>query len=145
MGFLDDIMGNDKENTTSSEGIGRSANPLEVSMFFTPLRLSANRSNSIDLVVKVRNLSNENQLVSIDVALPRNCMLGFDPSCINKTAEKQAGELKPGESTTVAIPVWANNQSKGGTYELGITTYHHYRHYDKVMGSLKRSLSLRVA
>ena len=145
MGFLDDILGNEKESTPSSEGIGRSVNPLEVSMYFTPLRLSANRANSIELVVKVRNISAENQLVSVDAVLPRNCMIGFDPSCINKTAEKQAGELKPGQSVVVNIPVWANNQTKSNSYELAITAYHHYRHYDKVMGNVKRSLTLRVA
>lgn len=145
MGFLDDIIGNEKEVAPSTEGIGRSANPLEVSMSFTPLRLSANRANSIDLVVKVRNISNENQLVSVDASLPRKCMIGFDPACINKSVEKQAGELKPGEATTVIIPVWANNQTKSDSYELTITSYHHYRHYDKVMGSVKRFLTLRVA
>ncbi len=145
MGFLDDILGNEKESSPPVEGIGRSANPLEVSMFFTPLRLSANRANSIELVVKIKNISAENQLVSVDLSLPRNCMIGFDPACINKAAEKQGGEVKPGELVTLSIPVWANNQTKPGSYELGLTAYHHYRHYDKVMGSVRKSLVLRVA
>ena len=64
MGFWDSIIG--KEKTTGVPGAGKpqSINPFKVSLSFLPLRLSAHSSNSINIVVKVKNISSEPQLVS---------------------------------------------------------------------------------
>lgn len=140
MGILDSILGSDKPEAPASG----SANPFNMSVSFAPLRLNAKKANSVSLVVKVKNVSGSPQLVSVDALLPRDAMLGFDPPCINKAVEKRVGELKPGASIEVSIPVWANSQTKEGSYPVDITVFSHYIGYEKVLSYLKKSTSLRA-
>ncbi|MBI5228395.1 hypothetical protein HY988_07420 [Candidatus Micrarchaeota archaeon] len=136
---------NNKETTVSATGSEvKSTNPFSIQLSFSPLRLSSNRMNSINLVVRVKNISNEAQLVSVDAMLPRNCMLGFDQACINKTTEKRSGELAPGAFKDVQIEIWANNQTKSGNYPVEVTAFAHYVGYEKVIGYIKKGTSLRV-
>ena len=70
MGFWDSIMGNDKSSEAPSDD--KSGNPFSVSVNFSPLRLSANNRSSVNLLVKVKNVSKSPQLVSVDA------LRGFD-------------------------------------------------------------------
>jgi uncharacterized membrane protein len=140
MGILDSILGSDKPEVPAPG----SSNPFNMTVSFAPLRLNAKKSNSVSLVVKVKNVSGNPQLVSVDALLPRDAMLGFDPPCINKAVEKRMGELKPGATIEVSIPVWANNQTKEGAYAIDVTVFSHYIGYEKVLSYLKKSTSLRA-
>lgn len=142
MGFWDSIVGSDKPQE-EPQGNG-SSNPFNVMVSFAPVRLSANKRSSVSLVVKVKNISGAPQLVSVDALLPKSAMVGFDPACINKAAEKRVGELKAGDSTEVSIPIWSNTQTKEGNYPVAVTVYAHYIGYDKVLSYIKKSTSLRV-
>ncbi len=156
MGFLDSLLG-EEEKRFGKEGAKRSkeakvsdaskrvpAVPFRVSTSFLPLRLSAMKANSVNLVVRLTNITNDSQLVSVDVLLPRKELVGFDPACINKMTEKKVGEVQPGETKEVSIPVWASNQTAAGDYMLDISAYAHYQDYNKVYASVKRKTSLRV-
>lgn len=142
MGFLDSIFGEDKPQKAA--GDSRYTNPFNVTVGFSPLRLSAKRSSNVSLLVKVRNVSPDTQLVSVDALLPRNAMVGFDQACINKAIEKRAGELDQGESRDVAIAIWSNSQTAEGAYPVDVTVFAHYIGYDKVMSYIKKSASLRA-
>ncbi len=143
MGFWDSIMGNDKPGEAPADD--KSGNPFSVSVNFSPLRLSANNRSSVNLVVKVKNISRSPQLVSVDALLPKDAMIGFDPACINKAAEKRIGELKAGAEMEVPITIWSNNQTKEGNYGVEVTVYSHYIGYEKVLSYIKKSTSLRAA
>jgi hypothetical protein len=142
MGLLDSILGEDKPQKTA--GDSKYTNPFSVTVGFSPLRLSAKRSSCVSLLVKVKNVSPDPQLVSVDALLPRNVMVGFDQACINKAVEKRAGELKPGETKDVSIDIWGNSQTAEGTYPVDVTVFAHYIGYDKVMSYIKKSASLRA-
>lgn len=142
MGFWDSIMGNDKPEEPADD---KSGNPFSVSVNFSPLRLSANNRSSVNLVVKVKNVSKSPQLVSVDALLPKDAMIGFDPACINKAAEKRIGELKSGAEMEVPITIWSNNQTKEGNYSVEVTVYSHYIGYEKVLSYIKKSTMLRAA
>ncbi|MBD3210939.1 hypothetical protein GF318_06190 [Candidatus Micrarchaeota archaeon] len=144
MGFLDSLIGGEKPTEAPEAGAKGKTNPFAVSLLFHPLRLSAHGSNSINLIVKVRNVSSDVQLTSIDALLPKNSLIGFDKPGINKGVEKRLGELKPGEETEVSIPMWANNQTEDGKYEVEVTVFSHYIGYDKVLSYLKKQASFRV-
>ncbi len=149
MGFLDSLLGDEKKSAASVQAkefnSDKSTNPFAVSMGFSPLRLSAKSQSTVNLLVKVKNVSNSSQLVSVDVLLPKDCMIGFDPACINKAIEKRAGELKAGDTVEVSIPVWSNNQTKDGTYRVDVSVFAHYIGYDKVLSYIKKSTTLRVS
>jgi uncharacterized membrane protein len=142
MGFLDSILKDDKPQKAA--GDSKYTNPFNVTVGFSPLRLSAKRSSCVSLLVKVKNVSPDPQLVSVDAMLPKNVMMGFDQACINKVVEKRAGELKPGESKDIAIDVWSNSQTAEGSYPVDVTVFAHYIGYDKVMSYIKKSTSLRA-
>ncbi|MFH0737133.1 MAG: hypothetical protein V1827_00620 [Candidatus Micrarchaeota archaeon] len=143
MGFWDSILGSDRSDAAPE--MGKPAhNPFNVGVKFAPLRLSAKAKSSVDLVVKVTNASSFPQLVSVDALLPRDALIGFDPACINKAAEKRVGELKAGSSIDVPITIWSSHQTQEGNYPITVTVYSHYIGYEKVLSYVKKSTSLRA-
>jgi len=152
MGFLDSLLGEDKGVAQKKEEEFKKAEagkrvpqvPFSVSTSFLPLRLSASKQNSVNLIVRLKNITNDPQLVSVDVLLPRKDQLGFDPMCINKATEKKVGQVAPGETKEVSIPVWASNQTGAGDYNLDISVYAHYQDYNKVYASVSKKTNLRV-
>ncbi len=145
MGFLDDILGNEKPETKPGrEGPRNSTNPFEVTLSLSPLRLAANTNDYVELLVRVRNVSDEAQLASVDVFLPMGTMLGFETACINKTIEKRIGEIKSGETKEVTVPIWANSQTRAGDHKVDVAVFTHYQTFSKIIASLKRSFVLRI-
>ena len=134
MGLLDWLKGKE-ESKKLPEKIEKK--PFKISLSFTPLRLSAKTKNSVNLMVRITNLTNDTQLVSVDVLLPKDALIGFEPTCINKAMEKRLGEIKPGETVTASIPIWASVQTQKGTLEIPVTVYAHYIGYDKVITYMK--------
>jgi len=145
MGFMDWLTGEKKsEGTTEITGGKILSKPFKIAMSFTPLRLSANQKNSVNLNIKVTNITKDPQLVSVDILLPKDAFIGFEPTCINKAMEKRLGEIKPGETATAVIPIWANTQTKPGIHEISITVYAHYIGYDKVLNYMKTKTAVRI-
>jgi uncharacterized membrane protein len=148
MGMFDSKVGKEKPAEAPAQvplaSSGKSANPFAVTLSFAPLRLAANKASSVHLVVKVKNVSNDAHLVSVDALLPKGTMVGFDPACINKAVEKRIGELKAGESKDIQIQVWSNSQTKEATYPVDVTVFAHYIGYDKVLSYIKKNTSLRA-
>ncbi|MFH2101084.1 MAG: hypothetical protein ABII71_03280 [Candidatus Micrarchaeota archaeon] len=150
MGFWDSVFGGETKRAAPSDGdVGGHepkilAKPFKITTGFHPLRLGANKRNSANLLVRITNLTPDSQLVSVDVALLKNPMLGFEATCLNKNVEKRVGQLKAGESTEVAIPVWANNQTNSGNYPMEVTVFAHYQDYNKVLSYMKKAAALRV-
>jgi len=149
MGFLDSLLGKEKDDAPASKDEPAytpkvTAIPFKVSMSFSPLRLTANKSNSVIMLVKITNLTNDTQMVSADALLPKGRLIGFDPTCINKHIEKKVGDVAPGETKEVSIPVWGNNQTTPGVCPIGVRVYAHYQTYEKVLSYVKHRTSLRV-
>lgn len=143
MGLLDSLLGTNK-NTDESSGNDRSSTTFDISTSFSPLRLSANRASYVELLVKIKNVSDSTALVSIDASVPKTAMIGFDSATISKSIEKRAGEIAPNQSIEIKIPVWSNNQTKANSYPLNLVVYSHYLSYNKVISSNKRSTSIRA-
>jgi len=145
MGFFDSLVGEEKvEPSRQSTNKSVSQIPFRVSTLFIPLRMTAKKANSVNVVVKLKNITNDPQLVSVDVLVQKDKMLGFDPACISKSLEKRVGEVGPGETKEISIPVWANNQTAAGDYPLDITAFAHYQDYNKVYASVNKKISLRA-
>jgi uncharacterized membrane protein len=150
MGLLENLLGeeNERSRNETAENVYVEKKvpkiPFRVSTSFLPLRLSAMKQNSVNLIVKLKNITDDPQLVSVDVSLPKGNLLGFDSTCINKAIEKKVGTMQAGATAEVSIPVFASNQTEAGDYELGLTAYAHYQDYSKVLASVKKRASLRV-
>ncbi len=140
MGFWDSLIGDEKSEAAPP----KSTNPFTVSVSFAPLRLSAKNKSSVNLLVKVKNISGSTQLVSVDTLLPKDAMIGFDPACINKASEKRLGEIKAGDFVEVPVTIWSNSQTKEANYPIEVTVYSHYIGYEKVLSYMKKTTSLRA-
>jgi uncharacterized membrane protein len=140
MGFLDAVLGVEK----SQKKVHNTGKPFNVSMKFVPIRLSSGKEGKMDLEIQIENATSEYQLVSVDALLPKQVMIGFDPTGINKHIEKRLGEIKPAETKTAIITIWSNSQTKEGEYPIEITFYSHYLEYNKVLNYIKKKLTIRV-
>lgn len=139
MGILDDFFGSKKD-----DGKNATNALFKVSFGFSPVRLAAMKDNRVNFIINVSNLSGENQLVSLDVLLPKKELIGFEPTCIKKHEERKIGELKKGESKEIVVPIWATNQTKQGNYPIKVMLYSHYIDYTKVLKSMDKSTTIRV-
>lgn len=146
MGMFDWLKGEKEKKQEKKEITGGKilAKPFKITLSFTPLRLNSKTKNSVNLVAKVTNLTKDPQLVSVDVLLPKNALIGFEPTCINKAMEKRLGEVRPGESAQASIPIWASTQTGPGTHEIQVTAYAHYIGYEKVLNYMKTKTTLRI-
>ncbi len=142
MGLFDRLLG--KSPAAASDEIKSAASPFRISLAFTPFRLAAMRNGSINLIVRITNTTNEKQLVSLEVLLPRKELLGFDPTAINKYTDKKIGDLQPGETKEIAITIWGTHQTKANDYSVDVTVYSHYIDYTKVINYIKKRTTLRV-
>ncbi len=140
MGFLKSLFGNQQE----VQQTGNSLTPFKASLRFAPLRLSARKNMAVDLVVDLQNISGEKQMVSLDVMVPNNKLVGFERTCINKKYEKRVGDMMPGERKEVRISIWGNNQTGAGEYPVLVHVYSHYLDYSKVISYIKKDAVLRV-
>jgi hypothetical protein len=75
MGFWDSIIGEESTDAQAPQASKKSTNPFNMGLKFHPLRLTAMKKNSVDLLIKVKNVSPETHLVSIDALLPKNAMI----------------------------------------------------------------------
>jgi hypothetical protein len=144
MGFWDSLLGTEEERAEKREETKVLAKPFKINTTFHPLRLGANKRNSVSLIVKITNVSKDPQLVSMDVMLPKDQMLGFESTCLHKSVEKKVGEVAPGATVEASVPLWANNQTKPGNYRMNLKVYSHYQDYNKVLNYMEKAASVRV-
>jgi len=116
--------------------------PYAMKLSFHPYRLSANKMESVMLIIELKNLKEEPLLTSIIVQLPKN--LGFDQTALSSTREIRLGDLKPGEEKVVRVDIWGNPRTDAGEYPIEVTAVCHYRNYSYVLNAEKKGITLRV-
>ncbi len=142
MGLFDFLLGKEKDKEEKKEK--KIEKPLKIQIRFLPLRLNEKMDNDIDMIVRITNISDSDQLVSFDALLPKNVMLGFDRIVVNKRVEKKLGKIKPNETKQFSIKIYANTQTKNGEYPIRVVANTHYLNYDKVINKIKKELKIRV-
>jgi hypothetical protein len=142
MGFLDSILGGGNSSTVTPKP---TSTPFKVVVTFAPLRLSAMKQSTVRMIVKVTNLSDQPVMTSVDALLARVALMGFDSACINKHSEVKVGDIAPGETKEVAIPIYGSHQLKEGVYPYKVSVYAHYQDYTKVLTYVDKKGEIRVA
>ncbi|MCM8830591.1 MAG: hypothetical protein NC918_00120 [Candidatus Omnitrophica bacterium] len=118
------------------------ASPFILSNSFRPIRLSAKKENSIDLIVKITNKTKQPQLCSFLVAVPSE--LGLDSTCLSKSKEFRLGFLEPGQTKELTIPIYANSQTPPSLFKIILKTYAHYQNYSRVLNAIQKTVELRA-
>jgi uncharacterized membrane protein len=134
MGILDNIFG--KKEEESGKG------PFSLKTSLSPVRMTAYKITSVDLTIKVKNLSKEPSLTSIMIQVPKG--LGLDQTGIAKAKELRLGYLNKGEEKDIVVPIWGNVTTAPGDYKIGLEVFCHYRTYAYIQNSVRKIVELRV-
>ena len=116
--------------------------PYALRLSFHPLRLAANKSDSVRLTVRVENRSREASLTSIVVQVPKQ--LGLDQTCLSSVREIRLGEIPAGEAKDVHVDVFGSTKTDAGEYNVFVTAIAHFRDYAHKLNSEKKAASIRV-
>jgi hypothetical protein len=135
MGILDSVLG-------KKEQPARAGLPFNVSTALRPVRLSARKENCLELLVAIKNASDEPFMASATVEVPR--ALGFENVGLAKIKEIRMGELGARKEKTVSFSVCANPQTPAGTYSVLLTVNQHYRDYGHVLNYAKKTVEIRA-
>jgi len=135
MGFLDNIFGKKEEPA-------RAGLPFNITTSLRPVRLAARKESSLELLVTVKNVSDQPFMCSISLEVPK--ALGFENLGIAKTKEIRMGELAPQKEKTLSFSICSNSMTIAGTYSALLSVNQHYRDYGHVLNYAKKSIEIRV-
>lgn len=107
-----------------------------------PYRLNANKINSVILFVRVKNITKDSLLTSLDLTAPSN--LGFNENLLLKQKQINIGEILPNNEKELKIEIFGNTETDQGEYTLNINTIAHFRDYSHVINSITKSIILKV-
>jgi len=116
--------------------------PYGLKLSLHPFRITANRSDSVRMNVKVTNRSTEPLLTSVVVQVPKK--LGLDSTCLSSAREIRIGELAPGDSKEFGVDIFGGTKTDEGHYDINVTAIAHYRNYAYVLNTEKAATSLRA-
>lgn len=135
MGFLDGLLGN--KEAPAREGL-----PFNVTTALRPVRLSARKESSLELLVTVKNVTDAPVMTSVSVEVPKS--LGFENVGMTKIKEIRMGELPPQKEKTLSVSICSNSTTMPGTYAVLVTVSHHYRDYSHVLNYAKKTVEVRA-
>jgi len=118
------------------------ASPFILSTSFRPIRINARKDNQIDLIIKIKNKTAQEQLCSVVVYVPTE--LGLDSMTLSKSKEFRLGNLKSGEEKELIVPIYANTQTPPANYRLIVAANAHYRDYNHIINSARKKIELRA-
>ncbi len=116
--------------------------PYKIKTSFRPLRITARKNESVDLIVEVTNRTEEQLLTSVVVKVGKK--LGFDNVGMNKVKEVRLGYLQGGETKELNVGVYGNSGTPPGTHKVLVKVFSHYRDYNHVLNSVKKMVELRA-
>ncbi|MCX8162945.1 MAG: hypothetical protein N3D10_00105 [Candidatus Micrarchaeota archaeon] len=118
------------------------ASPFIISNSFRPIRLNSRKENSVDLVLNIKNKSNSAHLCSVVIEVPNQ--LGLDSTCLTKSKEFRLGNIEPGQTKELSVPIYASSQTPPATFKLVLKIYSHYRDYKHILNMVRKIIELRA-
>lgn len=115
---------------------------LKIDTSLNPFRLKLNRKQPVQLKVTIRNLSNEDALMSYDIVVSRN--LSLDKSGFKTSVNNRVGTMEPGQTEEAYFDVYPKAMTREGSYPLLIKATEHYNNYNFVQKEYKKHLDLQV-
>lgn len=116
--------------------------PVLISTKFVPMRLNANKKDNVELRIKIKNLRDEKQLISLIVELPEG--LSFDGTGLSLAREEKLGWIPPLGEKEIRLVIWGNRSTNPGEYKIRITVFGHHQNYNYVLFKIKKNVTLRA-
>ena len=115
---------------------------INTSLFPYRLSMSQDRKKSMDLTIELRNQSNAEKIVSLDLRLPD--AFGADNTGMMRKFNHNFDSLKEGESVSVTIPLYMSGRARKGDYTASLKIFEHFNDYKYVTKTYSKELILRV-
>lgn len=136
MGLIDELMGK-QEDAPAKMGL-----PFNISTSLRPVRLSARKESSLEVLVRVKNATDSPVMTSVSAEVPQS--LGFDNLGMTKIKEIRIGELPAHKEKTVSFSVCSSSKTAPGTFTVLIVVNHHFRDYSHILNYAKKAVEIRA-
>jgi hypothetical protein len=118
---------------------------LKISHSLLPLRLSTRGpDNTADLTITIRNIGEEEKIVSVDINILSKGLLGFDRTMVHRKATKNLGTIPPHGESSFTARVFCSPQTEAGSYSMQIVAFDHYLDFEKVLDKTSKTFDIRV-
>lgn len=125
---------------------GSKAVPLDqmftITSEFHPFKLTANRPDSVDLEIKLKNNMDKEVLTSIVVQVPKP--LGLDKSGFMQQREVRLGTIQPHATRDIKVEIYSGQRVGKGAYPVSIFAISHYRDYSYILNEMRKKVEIRV-
>ncbi len=118
------------------------AGMIALSTHCSPIRISIANKETMTVTVKVKNMSDKPQMVSVDFEIPKD--LSFDSTGVSNRKNEKIGEIAPGEVKDASFEVFATHRASENDYTARVTGYVHFRDYNNVLEKTILSATIRV-
>ena len=115
---------------------------LQIHTELHPFRLKLARRGPVQLKVSIRNLSNEDALMSYDIVVSRS--LSLDKSGFKTSVNNRVGNMEPGQTMEAYFDVYPKGMTREGNYPVLIKATEHYNNYNFVQKEYKKNLDIQV-
>ncbi|MEM3876037.1 MAG: hypothetical protein QXP35_03085 [Candidatus Micrarchaeaceae archaeon] len=116
--------------------------PYIVATELVPYRLYANKTNSLVLFVRIKNITKDTLLTSLDLTVPSK--LGLSENLFSKQKQVKVGEILSNQEKELRIEIFGNIDTDQGEYTLNINANAHFRDYSHIINSVTKSILLKV-
>ncbi len=136
MGILEDLVGKGQEEPA------RPGLPFNVTTALRPVRLSARKESSLELLVTIKNVSGEPVMASATCEVPKS--IGFENVGMTRIKEIRMGSLEPQTEKTVSFSICSSSLTPPGTYSVLLSVNQHYRDYSHVLNYARKTVEIRA-
>jgi uncharacterized membrane protein len=110
---------------------------------FLPIRADHKRDKYVTMIVKVVNMGEQEELVSLDIII-KGGRLALDPTMVHKKGVKKIGKVQPGEEKEVYVRIYLDTNTQPGMYPIEVRLNRHYNDFDHIIDVRKKVVELRV-
>lgn len=108
-----------------------------------PYRLRLQEKQPGELFIMISNNFSEPKTLSMTLDLPEE--VAFDKVGLRRGMEKKLDVLKPGETKSIRLPLFATNHADYGLYSGKLIVLEHAKNYDYVLHKYSKELNFRVS
>jgi hypothetical protein len=104
--------------------------------------MSLAAKETMTVTVRVKNVSEKPQMVSVDFEIPKD--LGFDMTGVSQKKNARLSDIAPGETKEAAFEIHATHRASEKDYGALATGFVHYRDYNNVIEKVPLRATIRV-
>ena len=115
---------------------------LKIETSIYPFRLKLSDKKPVQLKVNIRNMNDEDVLLSYDVLTSK--VLSIDKGGFKTSVTTRVGKMEPGARTEAYFEIYPKTMARAGTYPILVRATEHYDSYELVEKEYKKKIEIVV-